>query len=170
MPDRDTLPMPLTVNLRHLEKGPLHLHDEVPASELALAGLDEMVQPASLLRYDLEITPQEQGLLVQGRLEMLFECVCVRCLKSFKFRLELADCSGLLPWEGEDKVLVSNDSVDLTPYVREDIVLALPQHPLCGPECSGWSARPPAGGKPLCGASQTPDASSAWAELNRLKF
>jgi uncharacterized metal-binding protein YceD (DUF177 family) len=162
--------MPLAVNLRHLEEGPLHLHGELPASELELADLDEMVQPASQLRYDLELTRQGQGLLVQGRLEMLFECVCVRCFKSFEFRLELTGCSALLPWEGEDKVLVSNDSVDLTPHVREDIVLALPQHPLCGPECSGWSARPPAGGKSLCGASETPDASSAWAELNKLKF
>jgi len=162
--------MPLTVNLRHLERGPLRLRGEMPASELDLGGLDEMVRPARPLRFDLELTRQAQGLLVQGRLEMRFECACVRCLKSFELRLELADWSSLLPWEGEDKVLVGNDSVDLTPYVREDIVLALPQHPLCGPECSGLSARPPAGGKPSYGASQTPDGSSAWAELNKLKF
>ena len=162
--------MRLTVNLHHLEKGPLHLQGELSVSELELADLDEMVRPTKPLRYDLEVTLQERGLLVQGRLEMSVECECVRCLKSFELRLELADWSGLLPWEGEDKVLVSNDSVDLTPFVREDIVLALPQHPLCGPECSGWSARPPVGGKPSCGASQTSCRSSAWAELNKLKF
>ena len=162
--------MRLTVNLHHLEKGPLHLQGEMPASELELADLDEMVRPTKPLRYDLEVTLQEHGLLVQGRLEMSVDCECVRCLTSFELRLELADWSGLLPWEGEDKVLVSNDSVDLTPFVREDIVLALPQHPLCGPECSGLSARLPAGGRPSCGASQTPDGSCAWAELNKLKF
>jgi uncharacterized protein len=162
--------VPLTVNLRHLEQGPLRLQDELLASELGLADLDEMIRSTSPLRYDLEITRHEQGLLVRGRLEMPFECACVRCLRPFTFRLELANWSALLPWEGEDKVLISNDSVDLTPYVREDIVLALPQHPLCGAECGGLSTRPRAGGKPSCGASQTEDVSSTWAELNKLKF
>ena len=39
--------------------------------------------------------------------------------------------------EGEDRVAVDNDCVDLTPYLREDILLEFPQHPLCKPECRG---------------------------------
>jgi uncharacterized metal-binding protein YceD (DUF177 family) len=42
-----------------------------------------------------------------------------------------------LPLEGEDKVPVDNDCVDLTPFVREDILLEFPQHPLCKPDCGG---------------------------------
>ena len=41
-----------------------------------------------------------------------------------------------LPLEGEDKVTVENDCVDLTPFVREDILLEFPQHPLCKPDCA----------------------------------
>ena len=162
--------MPLTVNIRHLEQGPIRLEGELAVSDLELADLDEMVRAKASLHYDLEVTREEQGLLVQGGLAMAFECMCVRCLKPFTLRLELEDWSGLLSWEGEDKVLINSDSVDLTPYVREDIVLALPQHPLCGPECSGLPARPPDGGKPSCGASQTEGVPSAWAELDKLKF
>ncbi len=162
--------MPLVVHLRQLEGGPLELAGELPAAELDVEELDELVRPVGPLRYRLELNRHEQGLLVQGRLEMAFECRCARCLKAFAHHLELSSWTSLLPWEGEDKVLVTNESVDLTPYLREDIVLALPQHPLCGPECTGWSAKPPAEGQPSCGASPAPDTSSAWAELNKLKF
>jgi uncharacterized protein len=161
--------MPIIVNLRHLEDRPIQLQGEVPVEELDLTDLDELVRPAGPLRYEVELSRQEQGLLVQGRLEILFACECARCLKPFNHHLVLEDWSDLLPWEGEDGVRVANDCVDLTPYVREDMVLALPQHPLCGPECSGLSAGPPVGGKQSCGA-QTPDISSAWAVLNKLKF
>ena len=161
--------MPLTVNLRHLEGGPIRLQGELSVAELDLTSLDELIRPCGPLRYDLEVSHQVQGLLVQGQLEMPFACECARCLKPFEHRVGLADWSSLLPWEGEDRVRVSHDSVDLTPHVREDMVLALPQRPLCGPECSGLSAEPPVGGKQSCGA-QTPDVSSAWTELNKLKF
>src|SRR5437660_11801259 len=97
-------------------------------------------------------------------------CVCVRCLKIFDYRLAFDSWSCLLPLEGEDKVLVSNDCVDLTPYVREDIVLAFPQHPLCEPECRGLLAGSSTGARPSSGASVTGDLSSAWTELNKLKL
>ena len=42
-----------------------------------------------------------------------------------------------MPLEGEEKANVINDLVDLTPYLREDIVLAFPQHPLCRPNAAG---------------------------------
>ena len=47
-----------------------------------------------------------------------------------------------LPLEGEEEVPVINDCVDLTPYMREDILLAFPQHPLCEPDCGGLQAQP----------------------------
>jgi uncharacterized protein len=166
---REPTLMPLTINLRHLEDGPIRLRGELSVLEMDLAGLDELVRPAGPLGYDLEFSRQEQGLLVQGRLEMVFTCECARCLRTFEHGLRLEDWSILLPWEGEDRVRVDHDSVDLTPYAREDMVLALPQHPLCGPECSGFPAGSPAGGEQPCAAS-TSDVSSAWAELNKLKF
>ena len=47
-----------------------------------------------------------------------------------------------LPLVGEEKVAVDNDCVDLTPYLREDILLAFPQHPLCEPDCRGLPKAP----------------------------
>jgi uncharacterized metal-binding protein YceD (DUF177 family) len=71
-----------------------------------------------------------------------------------------------LPLEGEDKITADNDSVDLTPYIREDMLLEFPQHPLCKPDCAGLKKK---------SKVQKMDAPeklkpSAWSELDKLKL
>ncbi|HSH94037.1 MAG TPA: DUF177 domain-containing protein, partial [Roseimicrobium sp.] len=109
-------------------------------------------------------------ILVQGTLETVLTCQCGRCLKSFQRPLKLENWALHLPLEGEDKPAIQDDCVDLTPYLREDILLTLPQRPLCEIECSGLSKGPLIEPKQSSGASQDEVASSAWAELNKLKF
>jgi uncharacterized protein len=162
--------MPLSFNVRHLDRGDIRLQGELSASELGLERLDELIRVEGPVEYDLEVSQQDQGFLLQGRLRVKLRCECARCLRAFDHLVELPDWSCLLASEGEDKVLICNDSVDLTPYVREDIVLGLPQHPLCKPECGGFHQAPPSGVNQSGLASQTDEVSSAWAELNRLKF
>jgi len=75
-----------------------------------------------------------------------------------------------LPLEGEESVPVVNDCVDLTPYVREDILLEFPQHPLCDAECRGLpNSISGKATKPLK-SDQAETGSTAWSELNKLKF
>src|SRR6266478_5315791 len=139
--------MPLSFNIRHLEHQTVTLRGELPVAELDLAGIDELIQADSPLHHDLVVERHERSILAQGRLGLKLRCECVRCLKSFEYRLAFDSWSCLLPLEGEDKVLVDNDCVDLTAYVREDIVLAFPQHPLCEAECRGLMSRRVAGSK-----------------------
>jgi len=73
-----------------------------------------------------------------------------------------------LPLDGPEKVVLKNNQADLTPHLREDILLEFPQHPLCDVGCAGLPNRLNAG-KKTEGPGQTPNA-SAWAELNKLKF
>ena len=73
-----------------------------------------------------------------------------------------------LALEGEEKVAVINDCVDLTPYIREDILLAFPQQPLCETECKGLPILQRNQNKSDVG--QESGAASTWAELNKLKF
>jgi uncharacterized metal-binding protein YceD (DUF177 family) len=72
-----------------------------------------------------------------------------------------------LPLAGEDSVSVDHDCVDLTPFVREDILLEFPQHPLCRLDCGGWQAK---AGKSKKIAGQAEPKPSAWAALNKLKL
>jgi uncharacterized protein len=162
--------MPLLFNIRHLENQNVTLVGELPVAELDVGGIDELIQANSPLHHDLVVERHERSILVQGRLALQLICECARCLKAFEYRLTFDAWSCLLPLEGDDKVLVNNYSVDLTPYVREDIVLALPQHPLCEPECRGLQAVSPNGGRSSSSADVTGDLSSAWAELNKLKL
>jgi uncharacterized metal-binding protein YceD (DUF177 family) len=129
--------MPLLVNIRHLETRELRLEGELPLVDLDLDHLDELMEPAGPLHYDLLVQRLEKSLLVQGQLELPLACECARCLRPFRTQVQLPDYCALLPWEGEDAVVVRHDCVDLTPYLREDTVLALPQRPLCQPDCRG---------------------------------
>ena len=158
--------MPLTFNLRHVESKDLHLEGELPSEELDLDLKDEVIRTVGPLRYDLEVQNIEGQILVQGILELPMEFDCVRCLKKLERPLVLEDWTCHLPLVGEDAAPVSNDLVNLTPYIREDILLALPQHPLCEPECGGLKL--PARAKdPEKTAGKT---ASAWDALDKLKL
>jgi uncharacterized protein len=158
--------MPLTFNIRHLENKDLHLEGEMPAQDLELDVRDQLIHPADMVHYDLQVERLEGAALVQGEVSLDVEYECVRCLKKFRRPLELHDWAVHLPLLGEDAVEVQNDLVNLTPYLREDILLALPQHPLCEAECEGLEV--PASVKE---PSEPPEkAPSAWDELDKLKL
>src|SRR5690242_14652157 len=129
--------MPVLVNLRHLEPHNVCLEGELPVAELDIGTGDDVIRVVQPLQYELEVQKLEAGLLVQGRLRLALDCECVRCLKPFRRQLNLDPWTLHLPLEGEEAVVVTNDCVDLTPHLREDILLEFPQHPLCEPECRG---------------------------------
>jgi uncharacterized protein len=160
--------MPIKVNLRHLENKSVELEGELSAKELDLMLTDDMVQPAGPLRYDLEVTRQNQNLLVQGELRLMLECKCVRCLRPLRQELKLDPYDAFVPLEGEDRVAVENDLVDLTPYVREDILLAIPSHPVCAEGCERL---PQISQKEQAAeAMEESRRKEAWHELDKLKL
>lgn len=161
--------MSLTVNLRHLTRDSICLKGELPVAELDLDMHDEMVQVKRPLHHDLEVQLLEQNLLVRGTLQLTLDCECVRCLKPFQQKIELTDWACHLPLEGDDRVSVVDDSVDLTPFIREDILLAFPAHPVCDPECGGLTGKP-TGSKKNKASNPAEAVPSAWAELDKLKF
>lgn len=162
--------MPLTFNLRHLEDKNLRLKGELAAEDLEVAALDEMIHVNRPLTYDLEVQQLDQSVLVQGTLALTLDCECVRCLKPFQLPLKLDHWACHIPLDGEDKATVVNDCVDLTPYLREDIVLAFPQHPLCKPECSGLASTQQQSEKGPGMDGKSEAASTTWAALDKLKL
>jgi uncharacterized protein len=162
--------MALTVNLRRLEAHNVQLNGELPVAELDLDSHDEVIRVEKPLKYDLEVQKLETSLLVQGRLQLKLSCQCVRCLKPFEYTLELPHWTAHLPFHGEEAVPISNDLVDLTPYIREDILLEFPQHPLCSPECPGLPKTLLGKAKKTNKPNPVGQDLSAWAELNKLKL
>ena len=155
----------LKVNLRHLEEHEVQLQGELPVAELDLGVDDELIRVEKPLRYDLAVELLHDAVLVTGSLALPLDCECARCLKKFKTELKLTGWALHLPLEGEDKVPVDNDCVDLTPFVREDILLDFPQHPLCKPDCAGLKSKTV---RKAEAAEKT--AAAVWAELDKLKL
>ena len=162
--------MPLLINLRHLEEHELHLKGELPVAELDLELKDDMCRAEKPLRYNLEVQAIETEILVQGELDLTLKCECVRCLKTFEHTLKLEKWALLLPLEGEEKAPVDNDCVDLTPYLREDILLEFPQHPLCETDCRGLPTKQAGKAKKATKPGDSQEEPSAWAELDKLKL
>jgi uncharacterized protein len=102
-------------------------------------------------------------LVVRGSLEAEFELVCVRCLEPFRFRVHLPDVVFAEP-------VADHATIDLTDSVREDILLALPDHPHC--EEANPPRKCPAQGlfeapedKAERDADAGPDSRGRWAGL-----
>jgi uncharacterized protein len=161
--------MPLRVNLHRLAEHEIVLEGELPAAELDIETLDPLVRLGGPLRHKLTVEQLEQQLLVRGELELMLECDCVRCLKQFRHVLRLTDWVACVPLAGEEAAPVEADCVDLTPVVREDILLAFPQQPLCRPDCPGLAAVELKKANTQSGEGPVA-ASAAWAELDKLKL
>jgi len=155
----------LKVNLRHLEEKGIRLRGELPVAELDLTVHDELVLAEKPLAYDLAVELLHDSVLVTGSLRLPLECECARCLKKFTTDLTLAGWALHLPLQGEDQVSVVNDCVDLTPFIREDILLDFPQHPLCKPDCGGLKVKTARKAKAV--ETLAPDP---WAKLDKLKL
>ena len=115
------------------------------------------------IRYQLLAQIQGDALLVTGRLETVGTLCCGRCLQEFEQPL-------VVPAFVFHQELAGDDFVDLTPQIREDIILELPQRALCGESCKGLC--------PVCGADLNKRScrcavrrdDARWAALNQLKI
>ena len=162
--------MSLKFNVRQIEHKTLHLEGQLSGEDLDIQAVDELISSPAPLDYDLTAELQNNQILVTGSLAINLRCECSRCLKPFDWPLKIEDWACVLPLEGEDAAPVKNDLVDLTPFLREDILLAFPQHPLCKPECRGLQQAPPNGNPDPSGAARNEKQRSEWAALDKLSI
>jgi uncharacterized protein len=160
--------MPVQVNIRHLEERDVEIQGQLSAAELDLGNCDELVHAKQPLHFDLTVQRVSGDIVAQGSLELTLDCECARCLKPFAHNVRLDDWTAHFPLEGPEKVAVHDDLADLTPQIREDILLEFPQHPVCGADCRGLPNRSKE--KKKSGEQTNGSGSSAWSELNKLKF
>jgi len=154
----------LTVDLARLPKSGERLTGELDSAVLDLGATHGLVEPAGGLAYDVRVERLDSELLVRGSAGMEIACVCSRCAEPFRMRVE------------EDAFVVSypieetTEHVDLTPDLREAIILALPGYPVCREACGGLC--------PQCGTNLNrascrcaPDgADGRWAALDGLRI
>jgi uncharacterized protein len=162
--------MPIAVSLAALQRGDVRLTGEISPDELGLETLDPCVRAERPVNFDVGIELMGHELFISGEVSTVYDCVCVRCLTPFEWPARLAPWTCLVPLQGEEAVRVEGEMVDLTPQLREDMLLALPQHPVCRPDCAGFSAGKAGlapSGDSAAGPGQNP---SAWSILDKLKL
>ncbi|MEK7863724.1 MAG: DUF177 domain-containing protein [Chloroflexota bacterium] len=124
----------------HLAEDPLDPHGEN-------AGLGE----AGVVSIDADIvaTHTNPGAYLEGRADARIEMACSRCLRTFEapvhadFAEQYYATIGVITGEPLDdaprdaKTIDSDFRIDLTPLLREELILAIPLAPVHSEDCKG---------------------------------
>lgn len=116
-----------------------------------IANLDPDIVPLTVLTGQTQLIRTADGVLVRGTMRTNLELNCSRCLDAFsmpvkfileeEFRPTIDIVSGAtLPHQVEDERATQIDAhhiLDLSEVVRQNILLAIPSHPVCRNNCAG---------------------------------
>lgn len=95
----------------------------------------------------VQVTRTAQGLLVQVKVEADMTAECGRCLVEFPQHLvtDFTELYAFTPNSMTDSglILPENGKINLTPILRDEMLLAMPINPVCKPDCRGLC--------PVCG-------------------
>ena len=112
----------MKVHLKQIPAQGLHLEGEedCPIQELESEG----IRCAGCLHYDLDLGVAGDALWANGSLSQPVELRCVSCLEKFVHEIRVPAFAVHMDLHGPE-------SVDLTPSMREEILLNLPPYPHC---------------------------------------
>ncbi|MGI9114839.1 MAG: YceD family protein [Chthoniobacterales bacterium] len=120
----------MKIHLNQIRPEGLHLQGE---EDCPLHDLAE-VRCAGPLRYSLDLGVSDGALWAQGTIAQPVELNCVACLENFQHEVTV-------PGFALHTELHGPETIDITPFLREDILLNLPAHPHCdrdgGRVCKG---------------------------------
>jgi len=146
----------MKLHLKQIPAQGLHLEGEedCPIDDLESEG----IRCAGRLHYDVEVGVAGGGLWANGSLSQPVELRCVWCLEKFVHQIRVPAFAVHMELHGPE-------TVDLTPFMREDVLLNVPAHPRCDRD-----------GDQVCTAKQVVTAEqdakrkSDWSALDKLKI
>jgi len=146
----------MKVHLKQIPAQGLHLkgEEDCPIQDLESEG----IRCAGPLYYDLDLGVAGRALWANGSLSLPVDLRCVSCLEKFAHEIRV-------PAFAVHMELPGPETVDLTPSIREEILLNLPAHPHCDRD-----------GARVCRAKQIESAQqdtrreSDWSALDKLKL
>lgn len=129
---------------------------------------------------DIQATHTDPGALLQGDVRATVSGQCVRCLRPIRTPVDArfaeqyyatlhVESGSPMPEPPRDAKTIGSDfRIDLTPLIREEVILATPPAPLCRPDCRGLC--------PVCGLdlNESPHEheqplDERWSQLRALK-
>ena len=133
---------------------------DTDAAGLEIEGLEE-TEFSRPLHVTVTVTRTETTACLAGVIESEILLECARCLEEFQWRLstdftlvvkQLHEGENLRNSEADDDDATSmivlaygENEVDIEPYVRDAVILALPMKPVCREDCPGLC--------PICGSN-----------------
>ena len=152
----------MKVHLNQIPPTGLHLEGDEDHDILEL-GSNELISSVSPVHYSVDIGLSEGGLFATGQLSVGLGMECVRCLQKFERTFHFDEFATQIELTGPEMI-------DLTPAMREDILLALPTHPHCD-----WDGQTSCPGARLTTVevnleNSPSDAPKAWDALDQLEI
>jgi DUF177 domain-containing protein len=146
----------MKVHLKQIPPEGLHLEgdEDCPIEELE----KEDVSCVGPLVYSIDIGISGGALWANGSLHQSVELRCVSCLEKFLHQIEV-------PAFAVHTELRGPEVVDLTPFMREDLLLNLPAHPRCDRDSNRICKA-----KQIETAEQNTKREADWSVLDKLKL
>jgi DUF177 domain-containing protein len=110
------------IHLKQIPVQGLHLDgdDDCPINDLEAEG----IRCAGPLHYNIDVGIAGGALWARGSLSQPVELRCVSCLETFVHEIHVSTFA-------VHTELPEPETIDLTPFMREDLLLSLPAHPRC---------------------------------------
>ena len=146
----------MKVHLKQIPREGLHLEgdEECPILELET----EDIRCVGPLHYSIDLGVTGGALWASGSLSQPVELRCVACLEKFVHEIQV-------PAFALHTELRGPETVDLTPFLREDLLLNLPAHPHCDRD-AGRVCKP----RQIETPGQDTKRKSDWSALDKLKL
>ena len=146
----------MKIHLKQIPPEGLHLEgdEECPIPELETEG----IRCAGPLHYSIDLGVTSGALWASGSLSQAVELGCVACLEKFVHEIQV-------PAFAIHTELPGPETIDLTPFMREDLLLNLPAHPHCDRD-GGRVCTP----RQIENSDQDPNRKSDWSALDKLKL
>jgi uncharacterized metal-binding protein YceD (DUF177 family) len=144
------------VHLQQIPPEGLHLEgdEKCPILELETEG----IRCGGPLHYRIDLGVTGGALWASGTLSQAVELRCVACLEKFVHEIRV-------PAFAIHTELRGPETVDLTPFMREDLLLNLPAHPHCDRD-AGRVCKP----KQIETSEEDTKRKSDWSALDQLKL
>lgn len=140
----------LVIYIKQILEAPLELSFElIPARAADRLGDLILDDPPARIGGELRVEKIQGSLLVEGRLQGYYHVLCSRCLEKAKIEVDSPLRLVLLPTprftHGEielaqddlDTIYYDGDPIDLEPHLWDQVILSIPQQPICSQDCKG---------------------------------
>ena len=156
-------PARFTIDIHLIPEEGLALDGTVAAEMFALPE-DRRLACVKPVEYQLRATSVPNGLVVEGRLQAVVNCRCDRCLTQFDRVLTAANVCHYYD-------ILTEDRIDLTDDLREDIVILFPDKILCADDCRGLCPQCGRNRNAMdCGCRTADPGAGVWKELDGLEL